>query len=170
MTQREKVLSWIVGGVLFFVLNIVAIKFLMRNRDTIAVAREQIEGKIRGLKQQESQREMWAARNKWLDQTMQPIGDSDVATQALRDALQNLAKKYTVTLEAPQPGVPLKQATHTVLSVKVDAKAPWQQMFDFIQELQAPGQFISVDGNLKVDAADKTQLKVSLTVSKWFQP
>ncbi len=170
MSQREKLLAWIVGSVFFFVINIVAIKFLMDNYRNLGGRRAEIEGKIAGLKLQESQRELWAQRDRWVTESLPSIGDSDVANRQLIDAVQNLAKKYTVTLEAPQPGVPIKQPLYTTLSTKVEAKAAWTQMFDFMQELQAPGQFVSVEGELKVDPADKTQLRATLTISKWYLP
>jgi hypothetical protein len=170
MSQREKVLSWIVGGVMFFVLNIFAVKFLMDNYRKLTTTRAEVEGKIAGLRLQESQRDLWAQRDLWLNNSLTAMGDSDVANRQLIAAVQGVAKKHTVTLEAPQPGVPLRQQLYTVLSIKLEAKAAWTQMFDFMQELQAPGQFISVEGELKVDPTDKTQLRAALTVSKWYSP
>lgn len=170
MSQREKVLSWVVGGVLFLVINLFAVKFLMDNYRKLSTTRAEVEGKIAGLQLQESQRDLWAQRDQWLNNSLPSMGDSDVANRQLIDAVQNVAKKYTVTLEAPQPGVPLRQQLYTMLSIKLEAKAAWTQMFDFLQELQAPGQFISVEGELKVDPTDKTQLRAALTVSKWYSP
>ncbi len=169
MSQREKVLSWIVGGVIFFVINIVAVKFLMNNYQTLAGARVKVEGDLRGLQMKESQRELWEQRDKWLTESLQPMGDSDVANRTLIDAVKNTAKKYTVTLESPQPGVPMKQPYFTTLGTRLEAKGAWTQMYDFLQELQAPDQFISLEGDIKVDPADKTQLRATLTIAKWFK-
>ncbi len=170
MSQREKLLAWLVGGAVFFVLNIVAIKFLMKNYQTLTVDRETVEGKIRGLKMLETERALWTQRNQYLDESLPTMGDSEVANRQLIDGVKNVGKKYTITLEAPQPGVPLKQPLYTLLSTRMEAKGSWTQMFDFIQELQAPGQFISVEGDIKVDPADKTQLRAALNIAKWYQP
>ena len=169
MSKREKILSWLVGSTFFLIINVVAIKFLMGNYDTLKIARAKIEGEMSGLKQQENNRELWAQRDAWLTESLRPIGDSDVANRQLIEAIQNLAKKYTVTLESPQPGVPNRQPRYTALSIKREAKAAWTPMYDFVMELQAPGQFLSAEVDLKVDPSDKTQLRATLTVSKWFQ-
>jgi hypothetical protein len=169
MNQREKMLSWLVGGAVFFVLNFYAVKFLLGNKKTLADARAKIETEMQFLRQQESERELWSQRDAWLNDSLQPMGDPDVAYQNLSKAVQTLGKKYTVTLEAPQQGFPSRQPLYTTQTVKLQAKATWPQMFDYIQELQAPGQFLSLEGDLKVDAADKTQLRVDLTIAKWYQ-
>lgn len=169
MSKREKILSWIVGGAFFFILNMFAIKFLKDNHSTLQLTRAKIEGEINGFKLQEANRELWDQRDKWLNESLKPMGDADVAGRQLREALENLAKKHTVTIESPQPGFPNKQPLYTALSFKMEAKAAWTQMFDFIKELQAPGQFLSAEADLKVDPTDKTQLRATLTVSKWFQ-
>ena len=169
MSKREKILSWIVGGTFFFILNLFAIKFLKDNHSALQLTRAKIEGEINGFKLQEDNRDLWAKRDAWLTESLKPIGDSDVANRQLIEAIQNLSKKHTVTLESPQPGVPNRQPLYTALSIKLEAKAPWTQMYDFVMELQAPGQFLSAEVDLKVDPADKTQLRATLTVSKWFQ-
>jgi hypothetical protein len=169
MNKREKFLSWVVVGVFFFIINFYAVKFLVANQRTLSVSRGQIEGEIKFYRLQESEREMWSQRDAWLDDSLKPLGDSDVANRKLIEDVQNIAKKHTVTLEAPQPGSPLRLPLYTTLATKLQARASWTQMYDFIQELQAPGQFLSLEGDLKVDATDKTQLRADLTVSRWFQ-
>ena len=141
MNKREKILSWLVGGTLFLLINTFAIKFLLNNHRTLTLERAKIEGEMRGLHQQEADRELWAKRDKWLTESLRPMGDADVANRQLIEAVQNLAKKHTVTLEAPQPGVPNRQSLYTGLSIRLEAKAVWAQMYDFITELQAPDQF-----------------------------
>ena len=169
MSKREKILSWLVGGTLFFILNLVAIKFLIGNYKALQISRATLEGEMSALKRQEDDRDLWAKRDAWLTDSLKPMGDDGVANRQLIEAIQNLAKKYTVTLESPQPGVPNRLPLYTGLSIKLEAKAPWTQMYDFVMELQAPGQFLSAEVDLKVDPADKTQLRATLTVSKWFQ-
>jgi hypothetical protein len=102
---------------------------------------------------------------------MPVLGDPDVANKTLRESLLDVAKKHTVTLEAPAPGIPTTQASHIALSVKFEARAPWQAMFDFLFDLQGPEKFIAIENcDLKVNREDKTQLRATLVVAQWFAP
>jgi hypothetical protein len=171
MSQREKTLAFLVGGVLFLLLNVVLIKFFMANHAEQQRVLALTQGKINGLKQQESQRALWSQRDAYLTQNMPKMGDPQVENRKLSEAVKEIARKHTITIETPNPGVANRQKEYVSLGVKVSAKAPWTQMFDFLRELQMPGQFLVLDPvELKVDANDKTQLRAEVTVTRWFLP
>jgi hypothetical protein len=171
LNQRERILLGIVVAGLFVLLNVVLIRFVIGQR---ARLREQLaasRAKIEMLHKRESDRDLWARRDAWLTAKLPVLGDPDVANKALREFILDVAKNHTVTLEAPAPGVPTTQPNYTSLSVRLEAKAPWQSMFDFLFELQGPENFIAIENcELKVNREDKTQLRASLTVAKWFAP
>ena len=54
MSKREKLLSWLVGGVIFIIINFYAVKFLFGNHTTLKTARTNIETDIQMLHQQAS--------------------------------------------------------------------------------------------------------------------
>jgi len=107
----------------------------------------------------------------WLNKNLPVLGDPDVASKALRESILEIAKKHTVTLEAPSPGTPEKKEGHISLGVKFDAKAPWGAMFNFLYELQGPEKFIAIENcEIKVNREDKTQLRATLTIARWYAP
>jgi hypothetical protein len=121
------------------------------------------------LKKRETERELWARRDAWLTQKLPELGDPDVANKILRESVLEIAKRNNVILEAPSPGVPTNQPGHISLAIRFEAKAPWEAMFNFLAELQGVEQFTAIEQcELKVNREDKTQLRASLTIARWF--
>ena len=171
LNPREKFMIGIIAAALVVFVNIFLIRFFLSNR---AGLREQLtatQSKIEMLRKREKERELWSKRDAWLSENMPALGDADVANKALRETILGVAKANTVTLEAPAPGIPVTHPNHVSLSVRLEAKAPWQSMFEFLYDLQAPGKFIAIENcELKVNREDKTQLRASLNVAQWFAP
>jgi Type II secretion system (T2SS), protein M subtype b len=171
MSQREKVLATIIGGVIAVLVTFVLVKFFLGHHTQIKKDLGVSEAKIKQLRGLESERALWAQRDAWLTAEMPVLEDSAVANKQLTDAIKEVAKKHTVILEAPNPGIPSKQPNYTALGIRVSARAAWRPLAEFIRELQTPGQFIVLDPvELKVDPNDKTQMKADMTISKWFAP
>ena len=171
MSSRERTLALLVGGVLALLVNLVLFKFFLGKKTEFQVSIAKTEAKIADLKQRETQRALWAERDAWLTSSLPTLGDPMVANRELGEVVKEIAKKHTVTIETPNPGVPSRQKDYVALGIRVSAKAAWQPMLDFLRELQAPGQFIVFDPlDMKVDATDKTQLRAEVTVTKWFAP
>ena len=171
MSQREKVLAAIVGAALFVLLNSFLVRIFLNNHTLLRTALAKAKSQMAGFQQQESERTKWAQRDVWLEQNLPTLGDTDVANKQLRETLLDLGKKHTVTIESPTPGAPSRQSEYTSLGVRIEGKATWQQMGNFLYELQTPGQFLVIESlDMKVDPADKTQLRAGMTVAKWFAP
>ena len=172
MSQRERTLALLVGGVVALLINVVVIRFFITQHKTQSAAIAVTKGKIEALKKRETERTLWAERDAWITANLPTLGDDQVANRELGNAIKEIAQKHSVTLESPNPGVPSRgQVTHIALPYKLSAKAPWTPMFEFLRELQGPGKFIVFNPlSLKVDPTDKTQLRAELTVAKWFAP
>jgi hypothetical protein len=172
MSQRERTLALVVGGVVALLVNVVVIKFFINQHKAQSAAIATTKSKIEALNKRETERTLWAERDAWLTANLPTLGDDQVANRELGNLIKEIAQKHSVTLESPNPGVPSRgQPTHISLPYKLSAKAPWTPMFEFLRELQAPGKFIVFNPlSLKVDSADKTQLRAELTVAKWFAP
>ena len=171
MNPREKMLLGAVVALLGVLLSIYLTKIFVANRaafrDQLAAAKSKIEV----LRKRESDRELWSKRDAWLTQKLPKLGDTDVANRTLRESVLEVAKKHTVILEAPAPGVPITQPNHVSLSIRLEAKGTWQDIFHFLHELQGPEKFIAIEGSeLKVNGQDKTQFRATLTVAQWFAP
>ena len=169
MNKREKFLLTVTAVVIGVLVNFYLIKFFLSNRTDLTRQLAMTQGKIETLKKRETERELWAKRDAWLDEKLPVLGDSDVASKALRESILEIAKKHGVILEAPSPGTPINAPGHISLGVKFDAKAPWEAMFNFLYELQGPEKFMAIENcEIKVNREDKTQLRASLTIARWY--
>jgi hypothetical protein len=171
MNKREKFLLTVTAVVIGVLVNFYLIKFFLSNRADLTRQLATTQMKIDTLKKRETQRELWAKRDAWLNEKLPVLGDPDVASKALRESVLEIAKTHTVTLEAPAPSNPINQPGHISLAVKFDAKAPWDAMFNFLYELQGPEKFIAIENcEIKVNREDKTQLRATLTIARWYAP
>ena len=171
MNKREKFLLTITAAVIGVLVNFYLIKFFVSQRADLTRDLAVTQGKIETLKKRETERELWSKRDAWLNEKLPVLGDSDVASKALRESVLEIAKKHGVILEAPAPSNPVTQPGHISLAVKFDAKAPWEAMFNFLYELQGPEKFIAIENcEIKVNREDKTQLRASLTIARWYAP
>ena len=171
MSPRERTLVFVIGGAVLIFVNVMLLKFFIKNHSQLRVTMARAQQDIDDLKRRDSERAMWAQRDAWITQNLPVIGDSMVAGRELGITIKEVAQRHGVTIESPNPGVPAKLQGYTSLPYKISVKASWRPMFQFLQELQAPGKFIVLDPmDLKVDASDKTQLRADVTVSKWFAP
>jgi len=171
MSKREKVLAGAVLITLFILLNVVRLKFFMTSNSELKLSLYDATAKLKTYQMRESERAMWEERGRWLDQTMEPVGDADVAKKKLRDALMELGTKHAVTVDSPSLGTPNNQTNYTSLSVGVQVRGSWQSIFDYIRELQSPGQFVVFESaKLEIDEKDKTQMKADIRVAKWYTP
>ncbi|MEO6785421.1 MAG: hypothetical protein ABI318_04745 [Chthoniobacteraceae bacterium] len=171
MNRREKFLLTVTAVVIGALVNFYLFKFFLSNRADLTRQIALTQVKVDTLKKRESERDLWAKRDAWLNAMLPVLGDSDVASKALRESILEIAKQHTVTLEAPSPGTPVNQPGHISLGVKFDAKASWDAMLDFLYDLQGPEKFIAIEGcEIKVNPADKTQLRAMLTIARWYAP
>jgi hypothetical protein len=171
MSAREKTLAFLVGGVVFLLINVVVIKFFMNQHAALKLSAADLQKKINDLKLQDQDRDFFRERDAWLTEKQPTMGDSQVAARQLSDNIKELARKNEVTIETPLTGQPKAGAQYTSLGAKVTAKGPWKAIFYLMQELQAPNQFIVLDPvELKVDITDKTLMRADLTVNRWYRP
>ena len=171
MNPREKLMLGAVGTLLAVGVSIFLAKAFIANRAEFRGQLSAAKAKVELLRKRESERDLWAKRDAWLTQNLPKLGDADVANKALRESVLNIAKQHGVILQAPAPGVPVTLPNHISLSIRLEAKGTWQDVFEFLRELQGPDKFIAFEGcELKVNREDKTLFSASLNVAQWFAP
>ncbi len=173
MSQREKTLAFLVGGTVLILLNVVLIKFFIGKYNESRSAKMKAEIEMQTFRALETDRERSAKRDTWLSAQLVPMGDSEVAGKELRESIQALAKKHEVLIENVSQNVANQGSNQPYISlgIRIEIKGKWNQMSYFLNELQGPEKFIVVEAmELKVDPSDKTQLRASMTVARWFSP
>ncbi len=171
MSQREKMLSLLVGGAVAVFLNVLVLNFFLGKYREYRTAKVEAESKLANFKILESERERWAKRDVWLTAQLTPLGDKDVTDKAQRDSLQALAKKHEILIENVARGTAIPMSNYTEFKTALDCKGKWEQLISFVYELQSPENFTVLNPvDIRVDPNDKTQFKVNVTVVKWFAP
>jgi len=171
LSRREKGLAAAVGAVVFLFGNFLLIDWAwssaLRLRTDIAAKTKQ----IRMIATLTEERAFWEQREAWLQAKQPRLANADTAAVELLNRVQELTKKHTVLLENPVIRVPGPQPEYVSISVEVETKSPWKPLIAFLQELQSPEQFIAMESaNLKIDAADATQMRGRFRIARWYAP
>lgn len=171
MTKREKVLASLVGGVVAVLLNIFLISFFTKNHRALKEDLARKESHLKGLHTLIADRALWEHRAAWVAANQPKLEDPGSAAVKLMDEVRDLAKRNEVLIETPVIGSPSKKEYYTSVPVTVETKSTWKALVNFLAELQAPEKFIVLESaNLKVNAADKTQMQAQLRIAKWYAP
>lgn len=181
LTRRERILTLLVAGTVFVILNLLAINFLL---DSYAnLTRQYAEDRanafrLRALAEQEG---MWRQRNDWLKSTEPILNNRDRAGTALYEQIQSLARAKQVVVNSLQikPAATIPGGTAAkdnddvpqVVSVEADTQGDWKDTVHFLTEIQKPENFLVFElASLRSNPADAKQMKCHFLISKWYAP
>ena len=170
MNRRERVLSLLVGGTIFLLVNWFVWSWLLgtldQTRTTLAARKSARQQQSVFLKE----RGMWEKREAWLKKNQPQLkGPGDTST--LLDQVKEIAAKHNVLLENPNLGSVESTPTHQVTSVTIETKSPWQPLVRFLHDVQQPESFIVFESvNLAIDSADPTTMRGKFKIARWFAP
>ena len=170
LNPRERVLSLIVGGAVFLLVNWMIWSSLlgMLERTKAEVASRQ------SLRQQQKvflrERGMWEKRNDWLKQHQPPLTNPAEASTLL-DTVKAIAAKHNVLLENPSIGSGEQTPNYQTVSVSVDTKSEWKPLVHFLYDVQQPQSFVVLENvNLQIDSSDPTKMRGKFKIARWFAP
>ena len=171
MNQRERLLSMIVGGVLFALLNLFLWNWVLgaigRSRTELSSARLMRKEQDVFMKE----RDLWTQREQWLQQHQPAFNGAGEASTLLEQQLKPVAAKYNILLENPQIGSGETTPSHQTVWASVDTKSDWQSLVHFLYDVQQPEAFIVFESaNLAVDPQDQTKMKGKFKIARWFAP
>ena len=171
LSSREKWLAGIVAAVVFIGLTAILIDGYARQRTML---RAQIESRTKQLRLARAlagELAFWQERDEWLRVKQPKFTDGDAAGVELLDRVKALAQKHAVLLESPALRPAERLPAYTSVAVEVETKSAWPALIAFLHELQSPEQFIALESaNLKIDAADPTQMRGRFKIARWFAP
>lgn len=174
MTQREKVLSMIVGGVFLLLINLFLIRFFLTNHRRLSGDLASSKQQLEELSLLQSDREIWEQRDAWITANQPRIENMGRVGYELLDSVTELAKKHSVLLSNPQNPIdrPVNKPEYTAIRLNVEAVSDWGNLVDFMRELQGPANFIVFESiKMEKDAKDPTKMQVKpLRISKWYAP
>ena len=170
MNARERMLSMIIAGTLFLLLNLFlwSTLFGMLGRTRTELAER------RALRTQQSvflkERPMWEKRAEWLKKN-QPALKSPEEASLLLTQVKQIAAKHNVLLENPQIGSGDPTPNYQGVFAAVDTKSPWPPLVHFLYDMQQPASFVVFESvNLAIDPADPTMMRGKFKIARWFAP
>lgn len=170
LNPRERILSLIVGGAIFLLVNFFVWDTLL---GMLSGTRADLASR-KALRAQQAvflkERKMWEKRDAWL-QKNQPTLKSPAEASTLLDQVKEIAGKHSVLLENPQIGTGDTNPNYQSVSASIETKSPWPPLVRFLYDAQRPEAFVVFESvNLQIDSADPTQMKGKFKIARWFLP
>ncbi len=170
MNPRERVLSWIVVGTVFVLLNLWILSWIL---GALSSARKELAVRKGTLAEQTvyvKEQDLWKKRDEWIRQH-QPTLKNPAEASALLDQLKQVAGKYNVLIENPVIGSGETTPYHQTVFASIETKSPWPPLVHFLYDVQRPDAFIVLENvNLAIDGSDPTMMRGKLKIARWFAP
>jgi len=170
MNPRERVLSLIVAGTVFVLLNLWIVSWIL---GALSGAQKEVAARRAKLSEQTvyvKERDLWTKREEWLVKH-QPILKDPAEASALLDQLKEIAGKHNVLVENPAIGTGETTPQHQTVFASVETKSPWPPLIHFLYDVQRPDAFIVLESvNLAIDGNDPTMMRGKFKFARWFAP
>jgi len=170
MSQRERIMTLAVAGILFLLINIFIWRWLL---GTISSSRAELAARKSTRTEQTiylRERELWAKRDQWLQKTQPTLKGAEEAP-ALLEQLKQIAGKYNLVIENPAIGSGETTPIHQAVFASIETSSHWPEMVHFLYDVQQPDAFIVFESvNLAVDGNDATMMRGKFKIARWFAP
>ena len=169
LSARERLLIFIVAGILFAVGNLTLFSSLLNRHTRIKADLAQKQSEIKLMKALLTESEPTAARNAWLVANQPPLTNSLQAGAKFLEEIKETARANEVLLEHPDLGNLEVKAAYRSVTVQVTAKSSWAGLIKFLHSMQSPERFIVVKiENLQVDPGNASRMACKFTIAKWY--
>jgi Type II secretion system (T2SS), protein M subtype b len=168
MNQRERMLVFAIGAILFLLVNFAIWSFLFgmsagARADWAARRATRAEQKV-----YLDEYQTWTKRAEWLKKN-QPTLSNPAEASSLLTQLKQIAGKHNVQIDNPQIGATETTKTHQSVSVSIETKSGWESLVHLFYDTQKPEAFVAFETvNLMVDGNDPTVMHGRFKIAKWF--
>jgi hypothetical protein len=170
MNRRERILSLIVGGIVFLLINLFLWSTLL---GSMRAARADLATRKATRTQQSvflRERKTWEKRDEWLKKN-QPTLNSPVEASTLLDQVKQVAAKHNILIENPAIGTSDTTPNYQAVFASVETKSPWPPLVNFLYDVQKPESFVVFESvNLAIDSSDPTMMRGKFKIARWFAP
>jgi hypothetical protein len=170
MNPRERLLSWIVAGTVFVLLNLWILSWIL---GALGGAHKDMVERRAKLAEQAlyvKERDVWTKREEWI-RKHQPVLENPAEASALLDQLREVAGKYNILIENPAIGAGETTPDHQTVFASIETKSPWPPLVHFLYDVQRPDAFIVFENvNLAIDGSDPTMMRGKFKIARWFAP
>jgi hypothetical protein len=170
MNRRERVLSLLVAGTVFILLNLAIWSWLLGTIRRSRVELAQRKGARAESAVYIKERAVWEKRDQWLRQR-QPVMKGPAEPSTLLDELKQVAGKHNILIENPAIGSGETTPDHQTVFASIETKSPWPPLVHFLYDVQQPESFVVFESvNLAIDSSDPTMMRGKFKVARWFAP
>ena len=170
LNQRERILSLIVAGALFLLINLFLWSALM---GSLGKARSDLVARKSVRKEQTvllKEEKIWEKRAEWLKQN-QPTLKNPSEASTLLDEVKQSAAKHNVLIENPAIGASDTTPNYQAVFASIETKSPWEPLVHFLYDIQRPESFVVFENvSLQIDSADPTMMRGKFKIARWFAP
>ena len=170
LNKRERLLSALVAGVIFLLLNWYIWGRLFSALDQ---ARANLVARQNTRKVQDvfiRERALWEKRAQWLKEH-QPVLKGPGEASTLLDQIKQVAGKHNVLIENPAIGTSDATPERQAVFASFEVKSPWPPLVRFLYDVQHPESFVVFESiTLNIDPADPTAMRGKMKVARWFAP
>lgn len=170
LNRRERVLSLIVAGALFLLVNFLIWDWLLGSlRSTRAdlASREAMRAQQTVFLKE---RKLWEKRADWL-RKHHPAMQNPAEASTLLDQVKQGASKHNILIENPTLGSGDSTPHYQSVFASIETKSPWPPLVRFLYDVQQPESFVVFENvNLAIDGADPTMMRGKLRIARWFAP
>jgi hypothetical protein len=170
LNQRERILSAIVAGVVFLLLNWIVWSKLL---GSLEQARAELAARRDTRKVQEvfiRERTLWEKNAQWLTEH-QPALKGPGEASTLLDQIKQIAGKHNVVIENPAIGTSDATPERQAVFASFEVKSPWPPLVKFLYDVQQPDSFVVFESiTLSIDPADNTAMRGKMKAARWFAP
>ena len=170
MNPCERVLSWIIAGAIFVLLNLLILSWMF---GALGRARAELAARKSALAEQAlyiKERDLWTKRDEWI-RKHQPTLKNPAEASALLDQLKQVAGKYNVLIENPAIGSGETTPYHQTVFASIETKSPWPPLVHFLYDVQQPDAFVVFENvNFAIDGSDPTMMRGKFKIARWFAP
>ena len=170
LNPRERILSLIVGGAFFLLLNLFiwsTLLGMLRQSHADMAARQSTRAQQTVFLRE---RKTWEKRDEWLKKN-QPTLKSPVEASTLLDQVKQVAGKHNVLIENPAIGSGDSTPNYQAVFASIETKSPWPPLVHFLYDVQQPESFVVFESvSLAIDSADPTMMRGKFKIARWFAP
>lgn len=171
LSKRERIMSLVVGGLLFVLLNLFIWSWLF---GALGRARAELAQR-KSLRTQQlvymQERDLWVKRDEWIQKNQATLTGPGEASKLLEDHIKPAAAKYNVLIENPQIGSGETTPHHLTVFTSLETKSPWPALVHFLYDVQQPENFIVFENVvLSIDSNDPTMMRGKFKIARWFAP
>ena len=169
LTRRERILIYIIAGVLLIVGNLALLASLKNRHLRLKTEVAQKRTEIQAMKVILAESDQWTARQAWLATHQPRLTNPEQTRVQLLEQIKEAARANEVLLESPELGNLEVQSAYRSVSVQVTAKSSWANVVKFLHTMQKPDRFIVFEtANIQIDPGDASRMSCKFKIAKWY--